>query len=293
MAHPWLLRIAVAVTVSVGAAHADTLRKIADTGEITLGYREVSVPFSYLDDRQKPIGFAVDLCERIVDAVKAELKLPTLRTKMQPIQLGTQIPLINNDTIDIACGPAHNTIERHRVVAFSTTIFVSTIRAAVPVGSPVKTFEDLKDKQISQTAGATSIGFLNARGKDKGFTTRNFISPDHGGSFLALTTGRTEAFVGDDILLASVIASSPRPEDWRIINDTLSSQPYGLIVRRDDPAFKALVDRTLVGMMRDGQFEALYAKWFTAPIPPKGINLNFPMTPALRSAVERPNDKGI
>lgn len=293
MRYLWTFRVALAIASTTGFASADTLKKIADSGEITLGYREVSIPFSYLDDQQKPVGFGIDLCERIVDAVKVELKLPGLHTKMQPIQLGNQIPLVANGTIDIACGPAHNTVERHRAVAFSTTIFVSTIRAVVPAGSPVRTFEDLKDRQISQTAGATSIGFLNARAKERGFTTRNFISPDHAGSFLALTTGRTEAFVGDDILLASVIASSSKPADWRIIDDVLSNQPYGLILRRDDPAFKAVVDRTLVGMMRDGRFEALYAKWFTAPIPPRGIDLNFPMTPALRKAVDQPNDDGI
>jgi glutamate/aspartate transport system substrate-binding protein len=270
-----------------------TLAKINETGEIKLGHREVSVPFSYLDDNQKPIGFAMDLCARIVDAVKTELKLPSIQTKLQAVQLSSQIPLIQNGTIDIVCGPATNTLERQKVVAFSNTIFVSSIRAVVKKDSPIKAFEDLSGKPVSLTAASTSISLLGARAQEKNFQTTNMLSADHAASFLALTTGRTEAFVMDDILLASLIANNPNPDNWRIIDDSLRTEPYGLIIRKDDPEFKALVDKTLVTLMKNNQFQDLYAKWFMSPIPPKNVNLKFPMTVPLKEVVANPNDKGV
>ncbi|MBR0821578.1 transporter substrate-binding domain-containing protein [Bradyrhizobium liaoningense] len=270
-----------------------TLAKIKDAGEIRLGHRDVSVPFSYLDDNQKPVGFAMDLCARIVDAVKDELKLPTLQTRLQPIQLSTQIPLIENGTIDIVCGPATNTLERQKVVAFSNTIFVSSIRAVVRKDAPIKTFEDLKDRPVALTTGSTSITLLLARSQEKKFEVKQVLSPDHAASFLALTTGRSDAFVMDDILLAGLIASSQTPDNWRIIDDSLRTEPYGLIIRKGDPDFKALVDKTLGAIMKNGQFAELYAKWFTKPIPPKNVNLNFPMPAPLKDAVANPNDRGV
>src|SRR6266704_2285540 len=272
------LIMATAVAVPAHAqSPGGTLAKIRETGEIRLGHRDVSVPFSYLDDNQKPIGFAMDLCGRIVDAVKSELKLPAIQTKLQPIQLSTQIPLIQNGTIDIVCGPATNTLERQKVVAFSNTIFVSSIRAVVKKDAAIKTFEDLSGKPVSLTSGSTSIALLTARGQEKNFQTKNVLSADHAASFLALTRGRSEAFIMDDILLASLIANSPDPDNWRIVDDSLRTEPYGLIIRKGDPEFKALVDTTLVAMMKNGQFGDLYAKWFMSPIPPRNVNLNFPM----------------
>ncbi len=288
------LIMATAVAVPAHAqSPGGTLAKIRETGEIRLGHRDVSVPFSYLDDNQKPIGFAMDLCGRIVDAVKSELKLPAIQTKLQPIQLSTQIPLIQNGTIDIVCGPATNTLERQKVVAFSNTIFVSSIRAVVKKDAAIKTFEDLSGKPVSLTSGSTSIALLTARGQEKNFQTKNVLSADHAASFLALTTGRSEAFIMDDILLASLIANSPDPDNWRIIDDSLRTEPYGLIIRKDDPEFKNLIDKTLVAMMKSNQFGDLYAKWFLTPIPPRNVNLNFPMTAPLKDAVANPTDKGI
>jgi glutamate/aspartate transport system substrate-binding protein len=251
----------IVAAAAAGPMHAQspggTLAKIRETGEIKLGHRDVSVPFSYLDDNQKPIGFAMDLCGKVVDAVKEELKLPSIQAKLQPIQLSTQIALIQNGTIDIVCGPATNTLERQKVVAFSDTIFVSSIRAVVRKDGPIKAFEDLNTKPVSLTAGSTSIALLTTRAQEKNFQTQNVLSADHAASFLALTTGRTEAFVMDDILLASLIANSPNPAAWRLIDDSLRTEPYGLIVRKDDPEFKVLVDRTLVALMKNGQFGEL------------------------------------
>ena len=282
-----------AMALPACAQAGDTLRKVREAGAITLGHRDVSVPFSYLDDNQKPVGFFMDVCGRIVDAMKAELKMPGLQTKLQAIQLGNQIPLIENGTIDIVCGPATNTVERQKVVAFSNSIFVSSIRAVVARESGIRTFEDLGGRPVSLTAGSTSIGLLNARAQEKKFQTNTIVSPDHAGSFLALTTGRTQAFVMDDILLAGLVANSAKPDDWRIIEDSLRSEPYGLIIRKDDPEFKVFVDRTIGAMVKGGEFDTLYAKWFLRPIPPRNVNLNFPMTQPLRDALANPNDKGV
>jgi glutamate/aspartate transport system substrate-binding protein len=276
-----------------GQAPGGTLAKIKDTGEIRLGHRDVSIPFSYLDDQQKPIGFAMDLCDKIASAVKTELRLPSLQVKLQPIQLSNQIPLIQNGTIDIVCGPATNTLERQKVVAFSNTIFVSSIRAVVRKDAPIATFEDMAGKPVSLTAASTSIGLLTAREQDKKFQTTKVLNPDHAASFLTMSTGRADAFIMDDILLASLVANSANPGNWRIIDDALRVEPYGLILRKDDPEFKALVDRTLVGMMTSGEFARLYDQWFMKPIPPKNINLNFPMTPPLKDAIAHPNDRGV
>lgn len=294
---PLRISLFVAATLvalpAIGQTPTGTLAKIKDSGEIRFGHRESSVPFSYMDDQQKPIGFAMDLCGRIADAAKTELKLTSLKTTLQPVQLSNQIPLIQNGTIDIVCGPATNTLERQKVVAFSDTIFVSSIRAVVKKDSNIKTFEDLAGRPVSLTSASTSIGLLTNREQEKKFETVKTQNPDHAASFLALTTGRTDAFVMDDILLASMVANSTSPNSWRIIDDSLRVEPYGLIVRKDDPQFKALVDRTLVSLMKSGEFQKLYDKWFTSPIPPKNVNLNFPMTPPLKEAVANPNDRGV
>jgi glutamate/aspartate transport system substrate-binding protein len=287
------LAVLAGVTPALAQGTSGTLAKVKESGEIRLGHREVSIPFSYIDDQQKPVGFAMDLCARVVDAVKAELKLPSVQVKMQPVQLSNQIPLIQNGTIDIVCGPATNTLERQKVVAFSNTIFVSSIRAVVRKDSSIKTFEDMAGKQVAFTVASTSIGLMAAREQEKKFQVNKVLSPDHAASFLTLTTGRTEAFVMDDILSASLVGNSANPGNWRLIDDPLRVEPYGLIVRKDDPQFKALVDRTLAGLIRSGEFGRLYSKWFQSPIPPKGINLNFPITPQLKESLDNPNDRGV
>lgn len=291
-----LLAAAAALSLAfpvMGQTPSGTLAKVKESAEIRLGHREVSIPFSYLDDQQKPVGFAMDLCAKVVEAVKAELKLPALQVRMQPIQLSNQIPLIQNGTIDIVCGPATNTLERQKIVSFSNTFFISSIRAVVRKDGPIKTYEDMAGKQVAFTSASTSIGLMAAREQDRKFQVTKVLSADHAASFLTLTTGRTEAFVMDDILLASLVASSTNPGNWRIIDEPLRVEPYGLILRKDDPQFKALVDRTLADLHRSGEFARLYGKWFTSPIPPKGLNLNFPMSSALKEALDKPNDRGV
>lgn len=272
---------------------AGTLQRIQETGEIRIGHRESSVPFSYLLDDGKPVGFAMDLCAQVVESVKAELKKPDVKVALRPVNLSTQIPLLQNQSVDIVCGPATNTLERQKQVAFSNTIFVSSIRAAVRKDGGVDKFADLAGKSAAVTAASTSIALLTKLEQDKKIEIKKVTSPDHAQSFLMLSTGRAQAFVMDDILLASMIANSAKPGDFRIVDDALRSEPYGLVIRKDDPQFKAVVDRTLAALTKSGEFQKIYAKWFTSPIPPKNVSLNFPMTKSLTELLANPNDKGI
>ena len=287
---------ALIVTISPAAqaqAPGGTLAKVQQTGQITLGHREASVPFSYLDAEQKPVGYAMDLCSRIVDALRAELKMPAVKVALQPINLGNQIPLLTNGTIDIVCGPVTNTLERQKQAAFSNTIFVSSIRAAVRRSENIKRFADLNGKNVALTAASTSVTLLGQREQEQKFETRKLMSPDHAASWLLVTTGRASAFVMDDILLASMVANSAKPDDYVLLDEALRVEPYGLMFRKDDPQFKALVDNTLASLVKSGELQSLYTKWFMSPIPPKNVNLNFPMTQALKDALANPSDKGI
>ena len=270
-----------------------TLQRIQETGEIRIGHRESSVPFSYLLDDGKPVGFAMDLCSHVVEAVKSELKKSDVKAVLRPVNLSTQIPLLQNQSVDIVCGPATNTVERQKQIAFSNTIFVSSIRAAVRKDDGVEKFTDLAGKTAAVTAASTSIPLLAKIEQDNKIEIKKLTSPDHAQSFLMLTTGRAKAFVMDDILLASMIANNSKPDDYKIIDDALRTEPYGLVIRKDDPQFKAVVDRTLASLVQSGDFQKIYAKWFMSPIPPKNLNLNFPMTTALSELLANPNDKGI
>jgi glutamate/aspartate transport system substrate-binding protein len=292
---PLLLGVTTAL-LAAGYAHAQapagTLQRIKETGEIRIGHRDVSVPFSYLDDQQKPIGFFMDICGRVVDTIKSELK-QDVKVALRPVTLSTQIPLLQNQGVDIVCGPATNTVERQKQVAFSNTLYVSSIRAVVRRDSGIEKFADLKDKTVSLTAASTSINLLTKYEQEHKFETKKLTNPDHAQSFLMFSTGRAHAFVMDDILLASMVANSAKPSDFKLIDEALRVEPYGLVMRKDDPQFKAVVDRTLAALVKSGDYQKLYAKWFESPIPPKKVNLNFPMTKPLRDALANPNDKGI
>lgn len=275
----------LACTGAQALAPSGTLQRILETGEIRIGHRESSVPFSYLTEDGKPVGFAMDLCARVVDTVKAELKKSDVKVVLRPVNLTTQIPLLQSQDIDIVCGPATNTAERQKQVAFSNTIFVSSIRAAVRNNAGIAKFTDLAGKTAAVTAASTSIALLTSYEQDKKIEIKKLTSPDHAQSFSMLGTGRAQAFVMDDILLASLIANSSSPTDFKIIDDTLRTEPYGLVLRKDDPQFKAIVDKTLVALTKSGEFEKIYTKWFQSPIPPRDVNLKFPMSKQLRYTI--------
>ena len=270
-----------------------TLKKIKETGTITVAHRESSIPFSYLDDQQRPIGYAMDLCMKIVDAIKAELKMPDLKVNLQPVTSSNRIPLLQNGTIDLECGSTTNSVKRQEQVSFGPTYFVINVTAAVKKSSKINSLADLNGKTISTTSGTTSVPLLKSYEKTQNAEIKEIYGKDHAESFLLMADDRSAAFVMDDILLAGLIANSKNPAEYKIIPESLRQEPYSMMLRKDDPQFKALVDKTIGGVMKSGEIEKIYAKWFTSSVPPKGINLNFPMTPAIRESFKNPNDKGV
>jgi len=290
-----LTAVAAALMVSQASAQdlAGTLKKIKETGTINIGHRESSIPFSYLDDKQQPIGYAMDLCMKVVDAVKAELKLPALKVALQPVTSSNRIPLLQNGTIDLECGSTTNSVARQQQVAFGPTYFVINVTAAVKKTSGINSLTELNGKNISTTSGTTAVPLLKGFEKTKHVDVKEIYGKDHAESFLLMADDRAVAFVMDDILLAGQIANSKTPDAYKILGESLRQEPYSMMLRKDDPQFKALVDKTITAVMKSGEIEKIYAKWFTSPVPPKGINLNFQQTAPLKDAFKTPNDKGV
>jgi glutamate/aspartate transport system substrate-binding protein len=290
------LAVALAALVALPVAAQDltgTLKKIKDTGQITIGHRESSIPFSYLDDKQQPVGYAMDLCAKVVDAVKADLKLPALKVAYQPVTSANRIPLLQNGTIDIECGSTTNSVERQKTVSFGPTYFVINVTAAVKKTSGIKTLADLNGKTISTTSGTTAVPLLKQYERTKSADIKEIYGKDHAESFLLLAQDRVSAFVMDDVLLAGQIANAQNPGEYMIIKESLRTEPYSMMLRKDDPQFKALVDKTITGVMKSGEINRIYAKWFLNSIPPKGVNMSFEESQALREAFANPNDKGV
>jgi glutamate/aspartate transport system substrate-binding protein len=274
------------------AAQEGTLKKIKDSGSITIGHRESSIPFSYLDDQQKPIGYSMDICARIVEAVKKELKAPNLAVKHNVVTPQTRMQLIANGTVDIECGSTTNTVERQKQVAFAVTTFITGTKLLVKRKSGIKNVDGLKGKPVVVTQGTTNERAVKAINDQKNLGMRFLNAKDHAESFLTVDTGRAVAFPMDDILLYGLIANSKNPKDWAVVGDFLSYDPYAVMLRKDDPQFKKFVDGVIVGMMKSGELEKLYRKWFLSKIPPKGVNLNVPMSAQLKAQFKNPNDKG-
>jgi len=268
-----------------------TLLKVKELGYITIGHREASVPFSYLDDKRQPVGFAIDICAGIVDAVKRELKLDKLEVRYQLVTASTRIPLLANGTIDLECGNTTNNAERQKQVWYTNTHFLTASRFLSKVESNIGSISDLKGKTIVSPAGSTNIKQaleFNSR-LNLGMTI--VPAQDQGEAFLMVETGRAVAFVQDDIVLAGLIAISRDPNAYVISDDAFSRpEPYGIMLRKDDMAFKAIADAATAALYRSPEGAELYAKWFTQPIPPKGVNLNIPMSPAIKRAFEKPTD---
>jgi len=291
-----LLSILVATCFGAGPALAQeltgTLKKIKETGAITLGHRESSVPFSYYDDRQQVVGYAMDLCAGIVDRVKSELKLPKLETKLNPVTSATRIPLMANGTIDLECGSTTNNLERQKQVSFTITHFVTANRFVSKKSANLHTVDDLKGKTVVSTSGTTNIKQITEIGAQKGLNLNILAAKDHAEAFLMVETGRAAAFVMDDILLYSLVAGSKAPKDYDISADALSVEPYGIMLRKDDPAFKKVVDDAMTGIYKSGEINKIYDKWFLQPVPPKGVNLNVPMGASFKKVVSKPTDSG-
>ncbi|MBK8760125.1 MAG: transporter substrate-binding domain-containing protein [Sulfuritalea sp.] len=267
-----------------------TLKKIRDNGSITLGIRESSYPLSYLDEKQQPIGYHIDICNRIVDAVKARLKLPALKVQHQAVTSQNRIPLVANGTVDLECGSTTNNEARQKQVAFAPTTFVTNVRMAVKKASGIQSLAQLGGKPVATTTGTTSVQLMRAHEKGKGIDFKEVYGKDHADSFLMLETDRAVAFVMDDNLLAGLIATSKAPANYAIVGEVLSIEPIAIMLRRGDPEFKKLVDDTVKGLMKGGEINKLYARWFMAPIPPKQVNLNFPISELLKFLIESPSD---
>ncbi|MBV9459811.1 MAG: amino acid ABC transporter substrate-binding protein [Bradyrhizobium sp.] len=287
------LALAAAFGASVASAEelTGTLKNIKDTGTITLGYRDSSIPFSYLDDNQKPIGFAMDICYKIVDAVKKELKLDKLEVKLNPVTSATRIPLMANGTIDLECGSTTNNAEREKQVWFTNTHFLTASRYVFKKSSGIKSIDDLKGKTVVSTAGTTNIKQLTEANVAKSLGATIVPAKDHAEAFLMVETDRAVAFVMDDILLASLVAGSKSPSDYVISKDAFSApEPYGIMLRKDDVAFKKVVDAATAALYTSGEGQKLYDKWFMSKIPPKDLNLNTPISPELKAEFAKPSD---
>jgi glutamate/aspartate transport system substrate-binding protein len=271
---------------------AGTLKKIKDTGTITLGHRDTSIPFSYYDDKQQVVGYAMDLCMRIVDAVKAELKLAKLDVKLNPVTSATRIPLMANGTIDLECGSTTNNLERQKQVAFTITHFVTANRYVAKKASNINKLEDLKGKTVVSTSGTTNIKWATEENAKRNLGMNIVAAKDHAEAFLMVDTGRAAAFFMDDILLYSLVANSKNPGEWMIGSEAYTIEPYGIMLRRDDPAFKKVVDNAMIQTYKSGAVMPIYEKWFLKPVPPKGVNLNVPMSPQFKNVIANPTDSG-
>nr|WP_321934172.1 transporter substrate-binding domain-containing protein [Paraburkholderia sp. J8-2] len=270
-----------------------TLKKIRDTGVISLGVRESSVPFSYYDSEQHTIGYAQDIALKIVDEVKKELKLDKLTVKEIPITSQNRITLVQNGTIDIECGSTTHTRDRDNQVAFTNSFFQYGVRLIAKKDSGIKDFPDLAGKTVVTTAGTSEDRLLREMNNDKKMGMQLIAAKDHAESFLNVKTGRAVAFVMDEPLLYGARAKEANQQDYLITGTPPLSEVYGCMVRKDDPAFKKLADGVIARLQTSGEAERLYTKWFTQPVPPKGMNLNYPLSNENRELFSHPNDRAL
>ncbi|OXI87612.1 amino acid ABC transporter substrate-binding protein [Burkholderia sp. AU33423] len=285
-----------ALCAFASGAHAQetgTLKKIKDTGVIALGHRESSIPFSYYDQNQQVVGYSREFQLKVVDAVKKKLNLPNLQVKNIPVTSQNRIPLVQNGTVDIECGSTTNNAERQQQASFSDTIFVIGTRLMTKKDSGVKDFADLKGKTVVTTAGTTSERLLRKMNNDKQLGMNIISAKDHGDSFNTLESGRAVAFMMDDALLAGERAKAKQPGEWVIVGTPQSEEAYGCMMRKGDTEFKKVVDDAISQVEKSGEAAKIYAKWFENPIPPKGLNLNFPLSDSMKKLYANPNDKAL
>lgn len=272
--------------------NAGTLAKIRKSGEITLGYRETSMPFSYVDPKGQVVGYSQDIMMKVVEAIKRELGMPGMKVNLVAITSQNRIPLMRNGAIDLECGSTTNNTERQKLVAFSNSLFVIGTRLMTHRESGIHDFGDLAEKIVVTNASSTSEQLLHKLNSEKKLGMKIMTVVDHGIDPLSvLQSGQAHAYMMDDALLYAVISEAWRPHEWIVTGTPQSYEAYGCMMRKDDPAFKKLVDDTIAGIMKSGQIEAIYRKWFLSPIPPKGVNLHFPMSEEVLKLYRNPNDK--
>jgi len=267
-----------------------TLAKIKRTGQVVLGVRDGSIPFSYLDDKQQYQGYSVDLCLKVVEHLKTQLAMPGLKVAYNPVTSANRIPLMANGTIDLECGSTTNNAERQQQVAFAPTMFVISSRLLAKKSANIQTLDDMKGKVLVATAGTTTLKQMTILNNERKLGMKILIGKDHPESFLMLETGRAEAEANDDILLAAQVATSKAPVDFAVSKEAMSVEPYGIMMRKNDMPFKKTVDEALRKVYQSDEIQRIYKKWFMSPIPPRGVNLNFPMPTALKAVLAKPTD---
>lgn len=272
-------------------SNADTLQKIRDTQTIVIANREASVPFSYLDDNKKPVGYAVDLCLKIAEGIKKELKLSQLNIQFLTVDTKTRIPSIVDGKADLECGSTTNNAERRKQVAFTIPHFVASVKTLVRADSGIKNWPDLQGKRVVTTVGTTTVKLLNDRDKVRSLNLKLLEGSDHNKSFAMVESNQADAFTMDDVLLYGLRATSKDPTKFAVVGDMLSTEPYAIMMRKDDPAFKSVVDREMARLINDGEMGKAYEKWFMKPIPPKQLTLNMPMSFLLKDIMRFPTDK--
>lgn len=293
-----MLRALIAITFLSGAVAAwaqpiDTLKRIADTGTINLGHRESSVPFSYYDNRRQVVGYSHELMLRVLDAIKLELDLPALTIKLVPVTPQNRLALVQNGAVDIECGSTTHNTERARQVAFSVSIFKIGTRLMTGRDSGIHDFLDLRGKRVVVTGATTSERLLRMFNESVERKFSIVVAKDHGESFALLEAGRVDAFMMDDALLYGERAKAQHPERWVVVGTPMSSEVYGCVMRSADRSLKRIVDQALRQIMQSGEAQRIYSKWFERPIPPRGLNLNWPASDAMLELYRAPNDRPV
>jgi glutamate/aspartate transport system substrate-binding protein len=283
--------LAFATVLALGAAHADTLKKIKDTGSITIGARESSGALSFTLGDGKYAGFHTEMAQRVAADLQKKLGLSKLDIKYQPVTSQNRIPLVQNGTVDLECGSTTNNAARQKDVAFAVTTYVEEVRIATKANSGINSIANLNGKKIATTTGTTSVQHLRKHERGANVNFEEVYGKDHADSFLLLESGRADAFVMDGQILAGLISKSKNPADFKIVGEVLSVEPIACMMRKDDPAFKKAVDDSIKNMIKTGDLAKLYDKWFMQPIPPANTKVGLPLSDATKSAWANPNDK--
>jgi glutamate/aspartate transport system substrate-binding protein len=272
-------------------ASSATLDKIKASGAVTMGVRESSIPMSYTTGDSRFDGFHIEMCRMILNDIKDKLGLSTLRINYQPVTGQNRIPLVQYGTVDIECGTTTNNTARQRDVSFANTLYVEEVRIAVKANSGINSISQLAGKKVATTTGTTSVQILRKHEKATGVNFDEVFGKDHADSFLLLESGRADAFVMDGSILAGNIANSRNPKDFKIVGEVLSTEPIAIMVRKDDPQFKAAVNAAIAKIVANGSMPKLWDKWFLKPIPPKNSVVGLELSAATKNAWANLNDK--
>jgi glutamate/aspartate transport system substrate-binding protein len=289
-----LLAFAIAA-LAAGSALAqanDTIAKVKASGVITMGVRDSSGGLSYTLGDGKYAGFHVDLCQRIIANLEKQIG-KKLEVKYLPVTSQNRIPLTQNGTVDIECGSTTNSAARQKDVSFVNTTYVEEVRIAVKAKSGINSIAQLSGKTVATTTGTTSVQLLRKHERAHNVNFNEIFGKDHADSFLLLESGRADAFVMDGQILAGNIATSKNPSDYKIVGEVLSVEPIAIMIRKGDAGIKKVADDTVDALMKSGEMQKIYDKWFMQPIPPKNVSLNLPASAATKAAWANPNDKPV